>query len=99
MTEEIKSCPHCKVDFDGGDIYESLRAHHLYKDKTDEEVREIASNYGWSPETPRRFSRLITVKIQGTRQQYYQCPDCKEDVARIKYRSPFEEPDTIVVQI
>lgn len=61
---EGECCPECNVLWDGGDIYiRFLRAkfdptdeiHDSYKDKTLEEIMEIAGSYGWTIEEPIRF--------------------------------------------
>lgn len=81
-------CPECGADWDAGDIFERLkemRAHgrEFYANKTDEEIENIARQYGWAPGSPKHFSRLIGVELPHGHPEHYdgvsfwQCPDCK----------------------
>jgi len=74
-------CPTCGCNWDGGNVYESLRNHEAYADKSDEQVREIASNYG-SPE--QRFSKIIGIEIRGVYDGVckYRCPECATEWPR-----------------
>lgn len=79
VDDETKVCPKCGADWDAGDIYETLRKQDHYKDKSDEEVKKVAGNYGWTEETPKRFSHLTGVEIRGRYDgvSYWECPNCK----------------------
>ncbi len=82
--EEIKfnldrygCCPNCKTSWDGGDLFESLRSLDLYKANSDEEIQNIARNYGWTPENRIHSSRLIGIEIRGLYDgvAFYRCPN------------------------
>jgi rubredoxin len=90
---ESLACPACGSSWDAGDILErfvALRAEgdSYYKNKTDAELQEIASQYGWTPENPKRFSRLIGVELPYSHPNHYdgvsfwRCPDCKVQWSR-----------------
>lgn len=80
-------CPKCGTSWDNGDILETFQkmraaGDDFYKDKTDAELVDIASAYGWSKEQPVRFRRLIGIELPYDHPEhydgvsYYQCPDC-----------------------
>ncbi len=71
------NCPKCGASWDGGDIYEVLRAMDAYASWSDADLRKMVEE-SYSP--PRRFSRLVGLEY---RQKYdgvleWQCPDCNE---------------------
>lgn len=84
-------CPKCSADWDNGDIVEAFKAlrangDEYWASKTDEEIIKTAGYYGWTPETPRRFSRLIGIEY---RERYdgvweWACPDCDARFPRFK---------------
>jgi ribosomal protein L37AE/L43A len=76
QLSEIGNCPECGASWDAGAVYDGLRAHAAYADKTDDEVREIAAQYG---DSDAHFSRLIGVEIRGAYDGVllWQCPDCQ----------------------
>ena len=80
-------CPKCGADWDGGDIFEHLKELRAARDsfygpKTDAELRVFARCYGWTPETPKRFSKLIGVELPYGHPDHYdgvsfwRCPEC-----------------------
>lgn len=72
-----RNCPHCDADLDGGDIYESF----ISMGKSEEESLEIASGYGWSKETPYRFSNIVgQVDLIQDRITHYTCPECEKTI-------------------
>lgn len=83
-------CPKCGADWDGGDIFEHLKelraaGDSFYGPKTDAELQEIAGHYGWTPETPKRFSKLIGVELPYGHPDHYdgvsfwRCPECAHE--------------------
>lgn len=89
-------CPECGANWDGGDIYEHFLAakfnpyhkqHDHYKNRSLDEIKEAAGSYGWTEETPRRFSEVIGIDMSmdpnATEDEqydgisYWQCPECK----------------------
>lgn len=77
VTKDTKACPDCGANWDAGDVYETLRNSDLYKDETDEQVRESAAHYGWSETNKVRFSNLIGLySIERDRTFSWQCPKC-----------------------
>jgi rubredoxin len=84
MTTELDhhgNCPKCGTAWDGGDIYEVLRAMKEYVGKSDEDLRKLVEE-SYAP--PRRFSRLVGVEYP---ERYdgvweWQCPDCKAKWSR-----------------
>lgn len=73
-------CPKCDADWDGGDIYEQLKALDTYKEKSDEEIKMIASHFGWTEENKVRSTKLIGIEVRERYDgiSYYQCPNCKQ---------------------
>ena len=80
---ELKNCPHCKCNWNGGDILECLSKHPLYSNYTKEQLLEAAGHYGWTPETPKNFSLVIGIELPYDHPNHYdgisywQCPECK----------------------
>jgi hypothetical protein len=74
-------CPACGCNWDGGNVYEVLRSHEAYADKSDEQVREISGNYG-APD--QRFSKLIGIEVRGVYDGVckYRCPECTTEWQR-----------------
>jgi hypothetical protein len=81
-------CPKCHVSWDGGDIFERMRALQImgepyYGSKTAEELRDCARDYGWTPENKKRFSKLIGVELPHDHPDHYdgvsfwRCPACE----------------------
>lgn len=96
-------CPQCSADWDNGDIVErfkQLRANNdpYWGAKTDEEIVKSAGHYGWTPETPRHFTRLVGVELPLTHPQHYdgvsfwQCPDCQATWNRFPWQHALSFP-------
>ncbi len=69
-------CRHCGENLDGGDIYEVLRENH--PDATDEQILRMAKSYGWTRETPIRFSHEVVVQPDSRSEpEYTECPACR----------------------
>ena len=69
-------CPECGFDFDDGLIWEAWRKQEYWKNKTDDELIQMAKNsYG----KPYRFSKLLGIEVRGKYNgvSYWQCPSCK----------------------
>ena len=86
-------CPKCGANWDAGDIlekFEKLRdaGDSYYAIKTNEELVEIAGSYGWTPETPKRFTRLIGIEFPRLYDGVweYACPDCDARFPRFQER-------------
>lgn len=77
----IGCCPECGANWDDGPIYDKLREHPAYSDKTDAEVRAIAEQYG---DPDGHFSRLVGVEVRGLYDGvlYWECPDCHKQWPR-----------------
>ena len=77
------NCPKCGTSWDGGDIYEVLRAMPDYAGKSDDDLRRMVDT-SYAP--PRRFSRLIGVEYRGRYDGVWEwrCPDCAETWPRFK---------------
>lgn len=72
------NCRYCNVNLDRGDVYEVLRNHPLYQDRTPLEISKIAQRYGWSPSNKIRFDRQILLQTnEEGRDPFKICPDCK----------------------
>ena len=82
--EKQTTCPKCGGNWDGGDIYEKLKSHELYKNYTEEQLLDAASSYGWTPKHRIHFSLLIGIELPWNHPQHYdgisywQCPHCNE---------------------
>jgi hypothetical protein len=69
-------CRHCGENLDGGDIYEVLRENH--PTATDEQILRMAKSYGWTRETPIRFSHEVVVQPDSRSEpEYTECPVCR----------------------
>ncbi len=67
-------CRHCTENLDGGDVLEVLRE--KYPDVGEEELVRMAADYGWTRETPIRFSREIAVQTERGDPEFTICPAC-----------------------
>lgn len=95
-TRKGDCCPECNTSWDGGDIYEhfleakfnpSHEQHTYYKDKSLEDIKKAASNYGWSDENKKRFSNIIGIDMSMDLNanddeaydgiSYWKCPECE----------------------
>ena len=58
----------------------TLKNHNQSPEKTDEEIAETVRAYGWTPETPKCFSNLIGIEIEGAYDgvSLWQCPGCDQ---------------------
>lgn len=74
--DDMTNCPQCNADWNGGDIFETLRAQDWCKDKSDDELRAYIQN-AYAP--PYRFSRLVGIECRGGYDgvSFWECPDCK----------------------
>lgn len=77
-----ETCPKCGFHLDNGDIFEVLRDIPSYKNRTDEEVKEIARNCGWSEENRKRFSKAIVnvSRGRGKSSMTITCPNCNSRI-------------------
>lgn len=80
--KELCNCPKCNAQWKGEDIYEKFKS--LYKDKSEKEILDIASSYGWTKENKKCFSNLIGLQIQGVYDGvlYWKCPNCQTQWGR-----------------
>lgn len=72
-------CPHCNISWAGRDIYETLSMMDIHSaSKSASEVSKLATEFGWSPDNQKRFSKVTVYEIftDTTRQIFYQCPKC-----------------------
>lgn len=86
---ELKNCPQCNASWDAGDIYETFllmkqNGDAFWSKKSDEEIEQLASHYGWSRAEPKHFSRIVGLeyphKYDGVWE--WMCPDCKHKFPR-----------------
>lgn len=70
------SCPNCEKGWDGGDILEELKKMDVFRGKTDQEMLQIASNYGYTESNPVRFTRLGTIELPLDKRYFWECPHC-----------------------
>ena len=71
------NCPECSTPWKSD---QTIFQHFLSKGKTESEARDIATNYGCTPETPKHFSKdVIGIEIQGQYDgvSYWECQKCK----------------------
>lgn len=93
-------CPECGANWDGGDIYEyfleaKFNPNHIqysvYKEKSLDEIKKVAQNYGWSDDSPTRFGKVIGIQLSYDDPNYYdgisywQCPNCEVAWNRFSY--------------
>ena len=72
--EWMKTCEHCGLDLDGGDVFDVMYEASNNKDYS--EVYRVASMYGWTPYNRLHFSKAIVVQ-QYRRPDKAMCPGCK----------------------
>ena len=84
ITEENASgnCPECGYSWDGGDVLEVMKSRNPKLSGGDYLIGEAKKMYGWTPENPRRFSKLVTIEpsdgdydFDGSN-GFHQCPNC-----------------------
>jgi hypothetical protein len=84
ITEENASgcCPECNHSWDKGDVMEFLK--NSSPTISEDGLLKIAKrDYGWTPETPRRFNHLLFIEASDGdynfdgESGYYQCPNCQ----------------------
>jgi len=71
----MDSCPVCKATLSCGDVYATLRSDPENNQRSDDEILEWASHYGWTRENKVQFSRAKIIQPDRGR-QYTICPDC-----------------------
>jgi hypothetical protein len=86
LPPDCEICPSCNADWRGQDIFEALKevrdAGRGYNGQTDEELKKMAANYGWTETNKKTFSRLIGVQYAYGHPKHrdgvsaWQCPDC-----------------------
>lgn len=71
------ACPHCNANLDAGDIYDTF----IEMGHDHERAELNASHYGWTPEKPQRFSRIVgQYDWDKDRTIGYKCPDCLREI-------------------
>jgi tetrahydromethanopterin S-methyltransferase subunit A len=79
MEEEINRhghCPSCKVNWNAGDVLESLASISAFKHKTKRELNNIAANYGYSESNNVNFSKVIIHELS-VDLIFYECPNIR----------------------
>lgn len=76
----LEPCPHCGMELDDGDIYEKIRNSYFYKENMDEEVIQIAHQYGWTQQNQKRFSKKVIIQPIGGGTSYAKCPHCNTKI-------------------
>lgn len=74
--DKYGDCPSCGVSWEGSDVYESLNSLSALKNKSIAEIEAIANNYGWSKETPNKFSKVIVIETEDGK-IFYKCPEIR----------------------
>lgn len=78
MSDYPSTCPHCNANLEGDDIFQAFVS--IYPIQP-EKAMKAALEYGWTPEKPIKFSRILSVYDRDkdiTTQSL--CPDCKKIV-------------------
>lgn len=71
-------CPNCKVDLDGGSIWE-----HFYKETGSEsEATRIAEMYGATKEKGQWGRQIGIYDMETDRTRSWKCPDCNHEWSR-----------------
>ena len=89
----LDNCPECGGSFNRKDVLQFFREvkedptnpnHAHYKDKTDEQIIEVAGMYGYTPEKPIYFSDLIGIEYEGFYDGVlvWECPHCQTQWGR-----------------
>lgn len=70
-----KTCRYCNSNLDGGDIFEILSQNEEYKSLSQEQILEIAWDYGYTIDNPIHFSKETIVQFKD-KPQITICPFC-----------------------
>lgn len=72
------NCPACNESWDGGDIFEVIQDMDAFMGKPKGDVIAIASQYGWTEQNKKRFSKVIGVEFTTMKDKLalLQCPTC-----------------------
>jgi len=81
MIDRLGNCPHCKINWDGGDIRDTLSMLDVNTHETKGEINKLAANYGWSETDKKRFTKALVYEfnMQPTdiKVTFYECPECR----------------------
>lgn len=70
------SCPHCEIGWDGGDILQELKKMDVFKGKTDQEMMQMAAQYGYTESNRIHFSKLEGIELPAYGRAFWRCPKC-----------------------
>lgn len=89
VIDRYGKCPSCSELWDGGNMVETLSHLDVFKEFTDNEILKLAINgYGYDPQNPKRFSRLVVISVVSDKESEYSldetptpanfmmCPSC-----------------------
>lgn len=75
MIDKFGNCPHCNKSWRGRDILEELKRLSVFSHLNDSGLLDLASRYGYSPQTKGNFSTVnIYFREDGI---FYQCPSIR----------------------
>ena len=71
-------CPHCNMNWEGNDIYTTLSVLDIHlTSASPKDIAKIASEFGWTPDNNKCFSKVIVYEIIGdVKKTFFQCPKC-----------------------
>jgi hypothetical protein len=82
MLDKFGKCPTCGCNWNGGDIKEHISKMQVFHSRTEGELMQIAASYGWTPQNPIRFTKLVNVN-RGPNKMYWRCPSCRDTYDQI----------------
>lgn len=79
MKQPPLTCPHCNFKLDEGNIYDKF----IELGNAPLRAKELAYNYGWTPDNDLRFSKIISryqYKDYENRVMIFYCPSCSKEI-------------------
>lgn len=88
QIDKLDNCPKCGTQWKGEDIFQyflnkSNEPDNYYSGKTEEEIVEVASHYGYTKEKPVYWNKLIGVETDDyDGVSIWRCPECNSEWCR-----------------
>lgn len=84
MIDRFGLCPNpdCNINWDSGDILLQIKRIETLHNRTDPEIMQLASEFGYSTMEKKHFSKVIAIQVHKSQSQpddvnLYQCPECR----------------------
>lgn len=76
MIDKYGKCPRCEENWNAGDIKTVLSKLSIFAHKSDYELSQIATKYGWSEFDKTNFSKASSVILEDGR-EIFKCPNIR----------------------